>query len=171
MEKEKKQDNGEVNLKRIVVIKERPRQLPESHEWYPSVFQAAKIIEAKFGPMAALEFKLTGGKFTGGESAKGYIAKAFVGLELTPTSKLMSYVTVMNGGNPIDIGDEIDLTAYYGEKFDVFIELKERPDRKGVVATRDSITKIAAYGSKCRSGAGEDAEAKKVKKVKKVKKL
>jgi len=170
-EKVEAKSKSKIRVDRMVVVKDVPMSPPEDKEWYPAKFVEAELGDGKFGPYVKLKFELLAGERADGTDAKGMPVTLIANAELSPSSKLMRFYVQINGGVEPDIDDEIDFTAFYGSKFDVFVETEEKGD-----VVRYSITKIEAYQHKNKkkklrskvSGVKKTTGVKKVKKVKKI---
>jgi len=117
-------------------------ELPQSHEWYKAEFIDANSKPGKYGDMLFLNFKLLDGFLEDGESsAKGKRVSALTSTELSPSSSLYDFVKGLNGGKEIDLDDEVDISAFYGNRYKVFVEVavpKGSKDNK----PRIKVTKV-----------------------------
>lgn len=142
----KKKSAKDVSIKKLKVQEDKKYEVPESHEWYRAEFVDANLADGKWGPVVHLKFKLLSGETEEGNSAEGCEARAMTGADLTPSSPLMDYVTTFNGGEEPDIDDDVDLTVYYGEEYDVHVQVTEPKgddDRRYA-----NVVKIAEAGTK-----------------------
>lgn len=100
----------------------------EDKSWYKAKFEEFVFGEGKYGEIVTLKFKIIAGELEDGEDAKGKNCTALVSPEVSPNSKLGKVITALRG-KPLEVGDEVDLSAYFGKKIEVFIVDKgERPD-------------------------------------------
>jgi len=133
--KKKKGNQGGIMLK----AQKDQNRLLEANEWYKAVFEKADVKEGDYGDYVIMEFKLSNGYFEDGEmSAKGWKCSALLGMRLEPKQPLWDFAKVFTKGK-LEIDDDIDLTAYYGKKYRVFIENIQKGDN-----IRSRITKIKA---------------------------
>ena len=117
-------------------------EMPQSHEWYKAEFVDANTQEGNYGDMLFLNFKLLDGFLEDGEtSAKGKRVSALTSPELSPTSSLYDFVKGLNGNKELDLEDEIDLTAFYGNRYKVFVTV-EIPKRSKDGKKRIKVMKI-----------------------------
>jgi hypothetical protein len=140
MEKEKLAKKAQVDIRHIKV-KAYQNKVLQDRAWYPARYEDAVTSPGKFGDTVRLNFVVLGGELEDGESAKGAKASTFTGSELTPNSKLMNLLRGLAGDDGFEIGDEVDLTAWYGQKFDVFVENKKGSDN----TVRSNIVAVAPY--------------------------
>lgn len=134
----------DVDLENIKVGKDRPSTLPGDAEWYPAKFIKANVQDGKHGPIVFLQFKLLGGKNEEGERCKDVQVSALAGYDTAPSSKFMGFVANLRD-DELETDEEIDLKSLYGDKYDVFVEIKDTD--KGQLA---NVSKIAEYKSKYR---------------------
>ena len=114
--KKKKTANGVYKME-----KEKEFPLFENKLWYKGKFEEHEEGTGQYGPILFCKFKILSGEMEDGTDAKGQTCMAMLPAELNPKSKLYEFVRVLEGSE-IDIDDEIDIKAYYGQKVQVFIE-------------------------------------------------
>lgn len=154
MAKKRKKDKGTKKGKRvkpskIPVTKRPPPPFVESHEWYKAKFEAAEVREGLYGDYLLLKFELLDGyKENSEESAKGLKTNAFANLPVYPDSPQYEFLSAIVG-EEFDIGDDIDLTPFYGDKYKVFIEDAKKKKKDG--SKKQSISKIKVFKKSSKS--------------------
>jgi len=137
----------EVNVKSLVVQKDKEFVLPEADMWQRGKFAKATTAPGQHGPLIFLQFKLLTGELVDGTSAKGTTCNAMAGADLSPSSTLMKFVMILNGGEQPVVGEELDLTVWYDKAYDIFIEHKENKKNGKMMA---NVVKLAPRGTKCK---------------------
>lgn len=123
--------------------------LHEEAEWLPGEIVAIEEAEGgQYGPSLKWVFQLDG------ESGDTW---AWTGQELTPKARLTKWVRDLEPGNAIEIGQEIDLEKFVGQRVEILFE-QEMKD--GI--NREKVTRIRAEkgGSAVRAGQKAAAKAK-----------
>jgi len=136
--KDKDKDVG-VKVSNLVVGEDKEFSLPEDSEWYAAKFEEAETSKGRFGELVFLKFKLLNGELENGDSAKNTNAQAMTNAVMSPSSQLMKFYLGLNGGEEVEEGDTVDLTAFYGDKFDVLIKHSKENKEGKVYANIDKI--------------------------------
>lgn len=124
---------------RLKVKKEKVRLNLESHEWYRAKFLNAEIKEGQYGEYCRFSFEVLSGYMEDGETkAKGTLTSALCDAEVCLGSKMYEYVSAILGYEP-DLDDDLDITPFYGDTFEVNI-LTEK--KKGAEKAHSNVVKI-----------------------------
>lgn len=145
-EKASKPKKDEPNVGKLVVTKEKPQTLFQSHEWYIAKFKQADIGQGNFGPYVKFLFGATEGVLEDGETEiEGEkLASILVNYDMSIGSKMYTMVASVIGRDP-DIDEEIDLRPYYGNPYLIMLENKK--DKKSDVVRSNIIKVKIAPGS------------------------
>jgi hypothetical protein len=120
-------------------VKESTYNRVEPDEFYTAKFIKCHIEEGNYGPYARLEFKLLSGNIEDSEeSAKGMGISAFCPAEVTPKNNAWDLFKSIMDKTPV-VGEPIDITPYYGNKYKVLITDKKSKKSNEV---NQQITKI-----------------------------
>jgi len=141
----KKQQKKVVSKAIVKVLAEAPLNFTrlENKEWYPAKLLAAEVGEGKFGQWIRLEFEVTGGQSEDGEDAKGCTVSMFTDFCCAPGKLLYNAICALSGQKELDVDDELDVEAYYGEKVKVFVEDKV-PKKGEAYNGRQNVTAVKA---------------------------
>lgn len=123
-----------VKVNSIKVQKDAPIKRVEPDEWYKAEFTKAEIDQGKYGPWIKMTFKLLSGQTEEGQDARGLTINAMMDATISPSKPLWKIVAAMLGREP-KIEEDVDLTAFYGERFRVFVS--DKVPKKG--ATNQKI--------------------------------
>ena len=129
-------DNKKAKLmeaqKGVFTVEKQREYVPfQDHEWYPGKFEKHEVGTGNFGDYVKLQFKILGKEMEDGTPALGKTATAMMNAEISPKSKLYEFIQVFNGGEELEIGEKVDITAYYGKKVNVFIADKKSKSDDG----------------------------------------
>ena len=125
---EVKTEKAEVKLTSLKVQKDAPMRRAEPDEWYKAEFTKAELGKGNFGPYIKMTFKLLSGQTEDGQDARGLTINALTDAVISPSRPLWKFAAAMLGREP-KIEEDLDLTAFYGEKFRVFVT--DRVPKKG----------------------------------------
>lgn len=109
-------------------------------EWYPAKYVKSEIGDGKYGEYCRFQFEVLEGTCSDGETdAKGTLVSAMCDADLALGSKMYDFVCGITG-DKLELDDtDIDLTAYYGDKYEVCIEAKKK---KGQDKIHNNVVKI-----------------------------
>jgi len=118
-----------VSVSNLLATEGEPRKYVEPDEWYKATFEKAEPGTGNYGPYIKFFFKILDGNIeNSSESAKGITMTTIIDANLSPGRKMWDWLKVMVGEEP-KIGQNYDLTAYYGDKFRILIrDKKKKPD-------------------------------------------
>lgn len=125
-EKEKKK----VSVSSLLATEGEPRKYVEPDEWYKATLEKAEPGTGNYGPYIKFFFKLLDGQLeNSSESAKGVQMQTIIDASLSPGKRLWEWLKVMINEEP-KVGENYDLTTFYGEKFRILIRDKKKNANK-----------------------------------------
>lgn len=134
-EKEKKLKKKKAgSLTSMKVIEDEPIDFLEPDEWYLAELESAERNEGQFGPYIKFLFKVLSGELENGKSAKGKKISRILDANLSPSKPLGMWAKVFLGRD-LKVGEDINITSYFGEKFRILV--KDKKPGKGQKATSD----------------------------------
>jgi len=136
---------GKVRLSSIPAVEDEEFDFLEENEWYPVEFVDAETNMGNYGPYLLLKFVILKGETEGGKNAKGREVTRILNAVLSPSQALWPFAKVFLGREP-KIGESIDLTAYYGERYRGLV--KFRKQKKGETKKYQTIDAIKKMKSK-----------------------
>lgn len=129
----------------LTVEEDKPFERFEDHEWYKFKFINYEIFKGAFGECVRLQFRCLNGLTQSGQKAFKMKISSLMSAQCMPSSKLYEFVTVLNGGKEPGIGEEVDLSAFYGTKVMGFVEDKKEKGKKTAEENCfQNVTKIKA---------------------------
>ena len=123
-------------MRGLVVQEKIPRKRVEPDDWYEAKLTNAEVKESTFGKgdYLQLDFEFTETEDNvdeGGDSAKGLMISGIFGLPMRVDNKAYKAITAIVGSE-LQVEDEVDLPAFYGHTFMIFIEDKDSTDDDGL---------------------------------------
>jgi hypothetical protein len=159
----KKKKKGKASPSRLRIVKEKPKQNLQSHEWYKAEFTEASTGDSKFGgEYLRLQFKILDGYMEDDETpAEGTMTSALMDADIEQGKKSYELIAGILGADP-DLTDDLDITPYYGDVYEVNIltEQKKNQDR-----AHSNVVAIRKPRKKKKKSKDSDSEKKKSKKV------
>ena len=135
--------------KSLRVVEDKPFERFEDHEWYKFKLKEYEIFSGKFGECVRLKWKCLNGLTQSGESAVGLSCSTMMSATCSPSTKLYEFLTVLRAGKEPKVGEEVDISAYYGLKVMGFIEDKKEKGKKTAEENCfQNVTKIKALKKK-----------------------
>ena len=138
-----KKSKKTVGVDKLKIQKREPRKRVESDEWYVATFEAAGVKHNERYDNDYLEVKFALGKCEAesGDALKDFKIQGRFSLPITPGKIAYEIITGIVGRD-LDVDEDVNLKAYYGEKFKIFIEDSDKDDDDGQAWQR--ITKVKA---------------------------
>jgi len=148
MGKKKGKKKGKKVTVDSIPVEERENIRFEPDEWYRAEFEEAEIREGDYGKYVLMKFSLLNGyKENSEQSAKGLRCTALMNGKITEGSDFWKFATVLAGREP-KIGKSFKLSAYFGNKYKIFIEDVNIKKGKRKGETMQKVTKIRALKKK-----------------------
>ena len=159
--KDKKGKKGLPSASRLTVVKEKKRLNLESHEWYKAEFLNVEIKKGKYGPYARWSFKILNGVLEDGETdAEGTLTSALCDAELALGSEMLAFCSSVMG-QELELNDDIDITPYYGDTFEVnCVTTKKNDEGKA----HSNVVKIRKLRKKKKTSSKKSSKKKSSKK-------
>lgn len=133
--------SGKKEAEDVGVIKVTPkkeRKNLESLEWYKARFRGAELKDGSRGDYVRLTFEILSGVCEDGSSAKGQLVSALASYDTSIDSKFYTFLAGILGKDP-EQDEEIDLKPYYGETYEVNVEVEKK---KGQSEAYTNVKKI-----------------------------
>lgn len=138
--KEKKnKEKRPSNPSKLKVTKEREAPLLMDREWYKATLDQASFGDGKYGEYCRLQFTVKNGYLQDEKTtAKGAKVSALCDAALALNSQMYNFIVGIVGYEP-SLSDEIDITPFYGDTYEVNIETKKK---KGQDKSHSNVVKI-----------------------------
>lgn len=116
------------SLTSMKVVEDEPIDFLEPDEWYLAELEKAESNEGQYGPYVKFTFKILNGELENGKTAKGKRATRILDASLSPSKPLGQWAKVFLGRD-LKVGESVNFTSYYGDKFRVLV--KDKKPAKG----------------------------------------